>query len=417
MLFIREIKYFDFMDKGAKIGHVGHAGVELWEQDGLLIRGEDEGEIHIRLCNLPGNAPGKVQAELVTTKGTLDMGVIKLSKGSGILVCGQEQLMRQIEGNLAYADILNIRIVLGEEKEAICRIHEQNEKEKEMEKKAEIAIEVANQFEEELPDGEMIYRQARSVIEEQELAKDVKKHSLDEEMKPVVDFHTHILPGIDDGSASVEESVAMLQVEAKQGIRHVIATPHFYANHDTPERFLKRRAQACMRLREALAEQEELPRVHIGAEVYYFRGISDSEVLQELTIDRKACILIEMPHSPWTDSMYRELEDIYTKRGITPVIAHVDRYIAPLRTHRIPERLAKLPVVVQANASFFIDRTTSRMALKMLRDGKIQLLGSDCHNMRSRKPNLSAAVELIEERLGPEAIEYIRYHERNVLKA
>lgn len=179
MLFIREIKYFDFMDKGAKIGHVGHAGIELWEQDGLLIRGEDEGEIHIRLCNLPGNAPGKAQAELVTTKGTLDMGVIKLSRGSGILVCGQEQLMRQIEGNLAYADILNIRIVLGEEKEAICRIHEQSEAEKKVEEKAEIAIEVANRIEEELPDGELIYWQARSVIEEQELAKDVKKHSQD----------------------------------------------------------------------------------------------------------------------------------------------------------------------------------------------------------------------------------------------
>lgn len=235
-------------------------------------------------------------------------------------------------------------------------------------------------------------------------------------MNPIVDFHTHILPDVDDGSASVEESVAMLQLEAEQSVRHVIATPHFYANHDTPERFLKRRAQAYMKLQEAIEGQDELPRVHIGAEVYYFRGISDSDVLHELTIDRKACVLIEMPHAPWTESMYQELEDIYVKRGITPVIAHVDRYIAPLRTHRIPERLAQLPVVVQANASFFANKLTSRMALKMLRDGKIQLVGSDCHNMRSRKPNLLSAVRVIEDCLGQEAIDYIRYHERNVLK-
>ena len=50
----------------------------------------------------------------------------------------------------------------------------------------------------------------------------------------MVDFHSHILPGIDDGSASLEESIELLKREAEQGINHVVATPHFYAQHDTP---------------------------------------------------------------------------------------------------------------------------------------------------------------------------------------
>ena len=226
-------------------------------------------------------------------------------------------------------------------------------------------------------------------------------------MSAVTDFHSHILPGIDDGSASVEESIAMLRMEAEQGIGHVVATPHFYANYDTPERFLRRRAEAESLLRQELLKHPELPRISVGAEVYFFSGISDSDMLNRLTIGEKRCILIEMPHAPWTTSMYRELEGIWVKQGLMPIIAHIDRYIGPFRTFGIPERLAELPVMVQANAEFFLERRTSRMALRMLREDRIQLLGSDCHNLRSRKPNLGEAVNLIERKLEPEVLERV----------
>lgn len=234
-------------------------------------------------------------------------------------------------------------------------------------------------------------------------------------MSRIIDFHSHILPGIDDGSASVEESAAMLRQEAEQGVEHVIATPHFYAHHDTPSRFLDRRNEAEARLRQAVSGQAGLPRLEVGAEVYFFPGISDSERLSELTIGGKRCILLEMPPSPWTESMYREMEQIWLKRGITPVIAHVDRYIGPLRTHRIPERLAELPVLVQANASFFLKQSTSAMAMRMLRRDQIHLLGSDCHNLRYRPPNLGHAVEKIRRILGEDVLERIGEYQRSVL--
>ena len=115
----------------------------------------------------------------------------------------------------------------------------------------------------------------------------------------IVDFHSHVLPGIDDGSASVEESIAMLRMEAEQGITHVVATPHFYARHDSPERFLARRDRAEQKLRQAMEGISGLPQLIIGAEVYYFPGISESDVLKELTIAGKHSILIEMQQSPW----------------------------------------------------------------------------------------------------------------------
>lgn len=219
-------------------------------------------------------------------------------------------------------------------------------------------------------------------------------------MAGIIDFHSHVLPGIDDGSHSLEESIAMLQMEAKQGVSHVIATPHFYPRHDTPEDFLRKRREAEDLLREEMKKHSDLPALSVGAEVYYFPGISNSEVMAELTIDHKRCILIEMPTPPWSDAMYRELEGLYTKQGLIPIVAHVDRYIGRFRTFGIPQRLAELPVLVQANAEFFLQKSTASMAFRMLKQNSIHLLGSDCHNLDSRKPNLRAALELIERRMG-----------------
>ncbi len=234
-------------------------------------------------------------------------------------------------------------------------------------------------------------------------------------MSKLVDFHSHVLPGIDDGSSSVEESIAMLKKEAEQGIEHVIATPHFYPKHDSPERFLKRRDEAEKKLREEMAKHTGLPKLSVGAEVYYFSGISESEVIEGLTIYKKRCILLEMPHTLWTERMYQDIENIWNHRKITPIIAHVDRYIAPFRTHGIPEKLVQLPVLVQANANFFIRGATKRMALRMLKEDKIHLLGSDCHNLYDRAPNLDKAIEIIEQRLGKETIERLNSYENEIL--
>ena len=234
-------------------------------------------------------------------------------------------------------------------------------------------------------------------------------------MSSVVDFHTHVLPRLDDGSRSVEESLAMLRMEAAQGIRRVVATPHFYAQVDAPKPFLERRAAAVSRLREAMEAFPELPRLSVGAEVHYFSGISDADILPELAIDGGRYVLIEMPMTVWTDRMYRELENIHDHFGLTPIVAHVDRYIGPMQTYGIPERLMELPVLVQANAAFFQRFSTKRMALRMLAEGQIHLLGSDCHDLKTRPVNLAQTVDLIEKKLGREAIARINACERMIL--
>lgn len=122
------------------------------------------------------------------------------------------------------------------------------------------------------------------------------------------------------------------------------------------------------------------------------------------------------PQSLWTESMYREIAGIYEKQGITPAIAHIDRYISPLATHGIPRRLAELPVLVQANANFFLRRSTRGTALRMLKNGHIHLLGSDCHNLTSRQPNLGIAVDKIERYMGKEVLSLIHMYQEEILQ-
>lgn len=234
-------------------------------------------------------------------------------------------------------------------------------------------------------------------------------------MSKITDFHTHVLPQIDDGSSSVEESLKMLQKAAEQGIERVVATPHFYEQSDSPERFLARRTEAENRLREAMARHGNMPELVIGAEVYFFHGMSDSDILQRLTIGEKECILIEMPVSPWSEKMYGELDGIRHKQGLQPILAHIDRYVSPFRTHGIIKRLEEMPVAVQANAEFFLQKSTRRMAIRLLREDRIHLLGSDCHNLRSRVPNLGDALQMIRDQLGEKAIDRINWYGQDLL--
>lgn len=221
----------------------------------------------------------------------------------------------------------------------------------------------------------------------------------------VTDFHTHILPHVDDGASSTAESSQMLDCIAAQGVRRVVFTPHFYANHDTPQRFFQRREKAFARL--VQHRRENWPELHMGAEVHYFEGISDCDALDALTVGGTRCVLVEMPSGKWNSRMLQELEGIRKKRGITPIIAHIDRYLPRFSSKKLLDQLAQMPVLIQANADFFIQRSTRRQALKMLQSGHIHLLGSDCHNMASRKPNLDQAVEQITQKLGREPIDGI----------
>lgn len=217
----------------------------------------------------------------------------------------------------------------------------------------------------------------------------------------MVDFHSHILPKIDDGSSSVEESVKMLEMLRDQGVTMVVATPHFDANAVSIDRFLSQRRTACDLLSERI--DAALPQMHLGAEVLYYSGITRWENLEALCIEGTRVLLLEMPLSRWTTSVVSEVLALSNTKGITVVLAHIERYLK-LQRPGVLEELLSNGIYMQVNASFFTERRTRRKALKMLAYRQIHLLGSDCHGVTVRPPRIGEAVEVILKKLGDEPV-------------
>ena len=232
----------------------------------------------------------------------------------------------------------------------------------------------------------------------------------------VTDFHTHILPSIDDGSDSVETSLLMLERQMAQGIKKVVVTPHFYPSSDNPDHFLSKRSSVYQKLKDAAKEKNNLPELVLGAEVYFFEGISDCEYLSQMAIENTRCVMIEMPFKHWSDRNLSELVGIKQKLGLVPVLAHVDRYVRPFSYKKTFDRLSGLPVIIQVNSSFFINKSTRRCALKLLKQGKIHILGSDCHNETSRVANIGAALEIIKKAQGEKTVTLMQEFEKMIFE-
>ena len=220
----------------------------------------------------------------------------------------------------------------------------------------------------------------------------------------MIDFHSHVLPKMDDGPKSLRESLEMLSLCFQQGVDAVVSTSHFYADREDPRTFLLRRNRRLQALQEAmLCSTEVYPRIISGAEVLYFPGISQAREVAELSIAGRA-ILIEPPMAPWSDDMLDEIVCLGENFDRKPVVAHVDRYMRMLGDNGLIDRVLERGLLVQVNGSYFLDEKRQKAAIRNLKKGKIHLLGSDCHGIERRAPVLGEAAQVIRKHLGDNAL-------------
>lgn len=225
----------------------------------------------------------------------------------------------------------------------------------------------------------------------------------------MIDFHSHILPGMDDGSSSIEESAKMIEESFNQGVELIVATPHFYPWQEKPEDFLLRRERAIESLTVAFSK------IRVGSEVAYYDGIVYSEDIELLKISGTDFLLIEMPMTIWTKRMIESLHAIENRTKLKVVLAHLDRYI------RVQKRTENIDYVcenffIQVNADYFINRGTQRKALKLINENSIDFIGSDCHNLTSRPPNIGEAYKTIEKKLGIKSVTAFNDKQNQYLK-
>lgn len=227
----------------------------------------------------------------------------------------------------------------------------------------------------------------------------------DEKEGNMIDFHSHILPGIDDGSRSLETSLEMLRLSRKQGVDCIVATPHFYAMKDRTQEFFERRGTAYQAVFEKI-NTDEYPRIVLGAEVAYFEGVSEAEAIDDFTIGDTNWLLLELPFSKWNRRIYEELERLTEDRNIHIILAHLERYF-PIEEKKDIQRILDFPVTVQINAGSLLDWKKRSKIVKMFKHNKAHLLGSDCHGMHHRPPNLLQGRDMLEKKAGREVLDRI----------
>ena len=238
----------------------------------------------------------------------------------------------------------------------------------------------------------------------------------------MIDFHTHILPGIDDGSKDMDMTERMLEAEMLQGVSHIFATPHFYAHRRSVESFLKRRNHAFEKVNRLLDQRPELPKVIPGAEVYYFAGMGRADSLSRLCVQDTDILLLEMPFDQWNSDMLKDLEDILEKQKLRIVLAHLERYERLQKDKSVWRKVLELPLTIQLNCESFSDKGplfrknhTQRFCFEMIKNHDNCIIGSDCHDLTDRKPNIAKARDVIADKVGSEKLAQIDMYTEGLL--
>jgi protein-tyrosine phosphatase len=214
----------------------------------------------------------------------------------------------------------------------------------------------------------------------------------------VIDLHAHILPGLDDGVATVEEAFEVARRAAADGVTAIAATPHVRDDYPTtPEQMEAAVAHLRQELRDAAIVVDLLP----GGEIALDRlGLLDKEELMRFSLAQsKRYLLVEFPYSGWPLALERSLWTIQAA-GLVPIIAHPERN---REVQERPDRLAPLVeagTLVQITAASLdgrLGRSSQHTARVLLKDGLAHLLASDSHGSHIREAGLADAVAAVDD--------------------
>lgn len=231
----------------------------------------------------------------------------------------------------------------------------------------------------------------------------------------LADLHTHILPGVDDGAARVEDSLALLRAEKEQGVTDVVLTPHFLPESSDIETSTERWRLAFEELSRAV-RNEDLPALYGGCEVLYFEGMGKSSAVKQLCMGKSNYILIEFASMKIGDNVISDLTDLRYNIGVIPIIAHTERYFDFKGFKKLKKLFEDGICLAQLNASSLAGGAYKRAALKLIKEDLIYIVASDVHSLNYRPCELSEAFCVIKEHFGKSRVNrYISNSEKLLL--
>lgn len=228
----------------------------------------------------------------------------------------------------------------------------------------------------------------------------------------LTDLHSHLLPGIDDGAKDASESVKLLKLEYDSGVRQIALTSHFDCEKISLSDFLVSRRASCLQMQQAVADsgyEWSGLTLKTGAEVFFSPNLCSVEP-EELCIQGTPFLLLELP----TEMMPAYFsETIYRLQacGITPVIAHVERYFYVMNDLPILCDWIDQGMYIQINAGTILNGgSLAKLCLKLIKWNMCHVLASDVHSVNRRPPDLSEGLHAVSARLGQSAADRLLHN-------
>lgn len=220
-------------------------------------------------------------------------------------------------------------------------------------------------------------------------------------MEGFIDIHSHILPRLDDGAQSMEQTISMLKLAELEGIRSIIATPHYQEGRMMSS--IDKMEERIEQVRAELHKANCSIRLELGCEIYYSHD-SVKLLLDKLipTMAKSRYILVEF--SPLAELRYIKsgLQELIFE-GYMPILAHAERYQNLTKNISQIEDLIDLGAYIQVNAMSITGEMgyrVKKLTRKMLKEGLIHFIATDTHNDTKRPPKIKKCANIITRKYG-----------------
>lgn len=227
-------------------------------------------------------------------------------------------------------------------------------------------------------------------------------------MSRLIDIHNHILPGMDDGSKSMEQSVNMARIAHDEGFRHIIATPHFFVHRfeHTPEEI-----KSCFeKLRAEVTREVPDMKLHLGCEIMYTSDIAD--IIAEnrvLSMCDSGYVLVEFRPGVSIREIKDGIHDI-SMSGKIPIIAHIERYQSVMEDVYVVDEFKELGALIQVNAGSItgdLGRKIKKNIKHLMKEELVDFVATDSHSDGHRAPYIEKCVKYISKKINEDYMEKV----------
>ena len=213
----------------------------------------------------------------------------------------------------------------------------------------------------------------------------------------MIDIHSHIIPNVDDGARSFDESIDILKEAKEVGFSDVILTPHFITDYN------ETKEDELIKIKEELQEENDDVKLYSGMEVYIDEKMIDLVKKNKiLTLAESRYLLIELPLSnsvSFLDYIIYALQS----NNIVPIIAHPERYLMVQENYKVVEEYIEKGCLIQCNYASvlgYYGKDAQKTVKKLLKNNLINFLGSDCHRKNTIYKIIPKAIKKIIKIIG-----------------